>query len=60
MSLRNGRNLKNGISSSSKAAEAVDEILQMARTQTVTFVYAAKDGEHNNAAALKDYLEKHK
>ena len=29
-----------------------------AEEETVTFVYAAKDGEHNNAAALKEYLQR--
>ena len=33
-------------------------ILQAARRGTVTLVYAARDPEHNNAVALKAYLEK--
>ncbi len=27
---------------------------------TLTLVYAARDREHNNAAALRDYLERHR
>jgi len=29
----------------------------MSRSGTVTLVFAAQDGEHNNAAALKKHLE---
>ena len=32
-------------------------LLAAAREGTVTFLYAAKDPDHNNAAALKEYLE---
>jgi uncharacterized protein YeaO (DUF488 family) len=32
-------------------------ILERAREGRVTLVYAAKDEEHNNAVALKEYLE---
>lgn len=32
-------------------------ILEEARRGTVTLVYSAHDTEHNNAVALKDYLE---
>ncbi len=38
-------------------SSAVDEVLQIAKKQTVTFVYAAKDKEHNNAVVLKEYIE---
>jgi uncharacterized protein YeaO (DUF488 family) len=31
-------------------------ILQSAVRETVTFVYGARDEEHNNAVALRDYL----
>lgn len=41
-----------------KDNQAVDDILQTARERPVTLVYAAKDQEHNNAVALKEYLEK--
>ncbi len=34
-------------------------LLEAARQGTVTLVYGAKDSEHNDAAALKEYLEKH-
>jgi uncharacterized protein YeaO (DUF488 family) len=30
-----------------------------AKRQSVTLVYAAKDSKHNNAVALKQYLERH-
>lgn len=33
------------------------ELLNKGKTN-ITLLYAAKDEEHNNAAALKDYLEK--
>ncbi len=38
--------------------EPVADLLDRMRQGPVTFIYAAKDEEHNNAAALKDYLEK--
>ena len=38
--------------------ESLEEIRSRAREGTVTFVYAARDEEHNSAMALKDYLEK--
>lgn len=37
--------------------EAWEPILQAARDGTVTLLYSAQDTEHNNAAALKSYLE---
>jgi uncharacterized protein YeaO (DUF488 family) len=38
---------------------AVDELRRKCRSGTVTFVYAARDDEHNSALALRDYLERH-
>lgn len=38
--------------------ESLEETRSRAREGTVTFVYAARDEEHNSAMALKDYLEK--
>jgi len=38
--------------------EAVAKLAEKAKEGTVTLVYAAKDEEHNNAVALKEYLEK--
>jgi uncharacterized protein YeaO (DUF488 family) len=37
--------------------EALGPIRDAAEEGTVTLVYGAKDTEHNNAAALKSYLE---
>jgi uncharacterized protein YeaO (DUF488 family) len=39
-------------------AEALEPIREAADRGTVTLVYGAKDTEHNNAVALKAYLEK--
>lgn len=39
--------------------EAVDAILARAQGGPVTLLFAAKDEQHNNAVALKAYLEKH-
>lgn len=38
--------------------EAVESVLNGADGGTLTLLYAAKDEEHNNAVALKMYLEK--
>jgi uncharacterized protein YeaO (DUF488 family) len=38
--------------------ETWQPILEAARQGTVTLVFSARDMEHNNAAALKAYLEK--
>ena len=38
-------------------AEVLDPILKLARRSRVTLVYSSHDMEHNNAVALKDYLE---
>ncbi len=39
--------------------EAWQPILEAARGGTVTLLFSARDTEHNNAVALKAYLEKH-
>lgn len=39
--------------------EAWQPILQAARRNTVTLLYSARDTAHNNAVALKEYLERH-
>ena len=38
--------------------EAVESVLKGANGGTLTLLYAARDTEHNNAVALKMYLEK--
>ena len=38
---------------------AVEPIAEKARTGTVALVFAAHDVKHNNAVALKQYLEMH-
>lgn len=40
------------------AGEAVDLLRQKAAEGTVTFIYAARDEEHNGALALKQFLER--
>ncbi|CAM4210921.1 DUF488 domain-containing protein [Vreelandella rituensis] len=37
--------------------QAVDELLEVCGDRPLTLVYAAKDDEHNNAVALKMFLE---
>lgn len=37
-------------------AELLDSLRAMARRSTVTLVYAAHDGTHNNAVALREFL----
>lgn len=37
--------------------EVCDPILKAARRGTVTLVYSSHDSEHNNAVALRDYLQ---
>ena len=39
--------------------DLVDELRQKCRDRTVTFVYAARDEEHNSALLLRAYLEHH-
>ena len=38
--------------------EQVEQLARLARKRTVTLLFAAKDIEHNNAAALKEHIEK--
>ena len=38
-------------------SEALEELVEKARAGHVTLVFSAKDTEHNNAVALKDYLQ---
>lgn len=38
--------------------ELVAELAEKARGEGLTLVFGAKDEEHNNAVALKEYLEK--
>lgn len=38
--------------------ELVKSLLQKSKEGTVTFVYAARDAEHNGAVALKIFLER--
>jgi len=38
--------------------EAWQPLLQAVRRRNVTLLYSARDTEHNNAVALKEYLEK--
>jgi uncharacterized protein YeaO (DUF488 family) len=37
--------------------DALDDLLGRVRAGTVTLVFAARDEKHNNAVALKEYLE---
>ena len=39
-------------------AETIDALVAQASTGRVTLVFAAGDREHNNAVALKEYLER--
>jgi uncharacterized protein YeaO (DUF488 family) len=39
-------------------ADAVDRLRRLAREGAVTFVYAARDEDHNGALALKEFLER--
>ncbi len=41
-----------------KHRAALEPIIAAARHGTVTLVYSAHDVEHNNAVALRDYLER--
>ncbi len=43
-----------------KNPEALEPLLDAKRNGTVTLLFGAKDTEHNNAIALKDFLERHK
>ncbi len=37
--------------------EIVDQLIVRARESDLVFLYAAKDEQHNNAIALKEYIE---
>jgi uncharacterized protein YeaO (DUF488 family) len=37
----------------------VEQLAQAAEKRTVTLLFGAKDTEHNNAVALKEYIERH-
>ena len=39
-------------------AETLQRLADLARQGTVTFVYAARDTEHNSALLLKDFIER--
>lgn len=39
--------------------DAVDELRKLAKRERVTLVYGAKDEEHNQAVALREFLQKH-
>lgn len=39
--------------------EAVERLLARGHKRTLTLVFGAKDTQHNNAVALKEYLERH-
>jgi len=38
-------------------SDALKPLVQAARKGTITLLYSAHDSEHNNAVALKDYIE---
>lgn len=40
--------------------ELTQELKEMVKNSTVTLVYSSKDEEHNNAIALKNYIENRK
>jgi uncharacterized protein YeaO (DUF488 family) len=40
-----------------KKRETVEQLVEHVRHGTVTLVYGAKDQEHNDAVALKEFLE---
>ena len=37
--------------------EQVEKLAREARKRTITFLFSARDTEHNNAVALKEYIE---
>ena len=49
-----------GIKKTSLPLDGREPILQAARQNTVTLLYSSHDTEHNNAVALKEYLEQNK
>lgn len=38
--------------------DALEQLVERAKAGRVTLVFAARDTQHNNAAALKEYLER--
>jgi uncharacterized protein YeaO (DUF488 family) len=40
-----------------RKGDLLDDLKQRLRTGPITFVYAARDEEHNSALVLKEYLE---
>jgi len=38
--------------------DLIEQLIQKSRVGNLTLLYAAKDEEHNNAIALKNYLER--
>ena len=40
--------------------EAIEQLLDGCNARTLTLLFAAKDPAHNNAVALKEFLEKHR
>ena len=42
-----------------KRPDALKRLLAKSRAGTMTLVFGAKDAGHNNAVALKEYLERH-
>ncbi len=40
-----------------EAVEAIDNLLKACNGRTLTLIYAARDEQHNNAVALKRYLD---
>jgi uncharacterized protein YeaO (DUF488 family) len=40
--------------------DAVDELRRRVREGPVTFVYAARDEQHNGALVLREYLKRHR
>jgi len=41
-----------------RSPEGLDELLDLARKGRVTLVFGAKDTQHNNAVALKEFIER--
>jgi uncharacterized protein YeaO (DUF488 family) len=39
------------------ASSAAADLRERGRSQTITLLYAARDETHNNAVALKDWLD---
>ncbi|PYK49195.1 MAG: hypothetical protein DME20_07560, partial [Verrucomicrobia bacterium] len=37
--------------------EQVEKLVREARKRTITLLFSARDTEHNNAVALKEYIE---